>query len=183
VNARMSDVSDLPADSASDLVTGVMSTIAQRMAASGPERSQWEPSDGADTATLCSDPVAPGALLGEDPANLTVEAFSDSRQGVTTSGCRWIGADGASIRLLQLPSGAWAFDKIAASPGMIFHTWLKESTAFDVPGTDGALVVCIDECSALVSWRGSLVQLTLEDLTSDPASTAARVQAWSEALP
>jgi hypothetical protein len=183
VSARMSDAADLASEAAADLVTAVLGTVVERIRASGPDRALWTPPEGADTGPLCADPAAPAALLGQDPAAMSAELRSDARQGVAISGCRWTGADGASMTMTDLRSGAWAFDKIAASPGMIFHRWLQESTAFDVPGTDGALVTCVDQCSALVSWRGSLVQLSFDEPSFDPATAASRVTAWAAALP
>ena len=183
VSVHMSDTADLNADAAADLVTGVLTTVATRIAESGAERSLWEPPAGADPSPLCSDSAAPAALLGEAPSAVGVEDASSVEQGVPIFACQWTGSTGSAVRVTALASGAWAFDSVAGSPGMIFHPWLRESTAFDVQGTDGALVTCVDTCYALISWQGSLVQLTFDEETYDPAAVAARLQAWGAALP
>jgi hypothetical protein len=182
VNARMSDAADLDSEEAAALVTAVLTTVADRIRASGPPRALWVPPSGADLAVLCSDPMAPAALFDVDPATLSVADTSYVLQGIPLPGCSWAVPDGGSLGVSVLRSGSWAFDEIAASPGANFLKWPNESAPLDVPATDGALISCNDGCYALVSWQGNLVQLGLGDLY-DPAIAAPLFQAWGAGLP
>jgi hypothetical protein len=183
VEAWMSDDADVDSEGAADLVTTVLTTVAGRMAESGPQRALWTPPTGSNPAPLCSDPAASAALLGEAPESLAVADKTYSEQGVPIFGCTWSGSTGAWVGLTALESGSWAVDAVAASPGMIFNPRLAESERIDIPNTDGALLTCTDSCYALVSWQGTLVEVAFDEESYDPAVAAQRLQAWGAALP
>ena len=183
VTARLSDRSDLLTDAAYELATAVMQTVAARIAEAGSPRALWIPPTGADPAALCSDPAAATALLGVDASTLAVEITPEYRAaGVPLLSCQWT-TESTGLRLTALQSGAWAFDRVEATPGMTFHGWLRPSERFDIEGTDGALVTCIDACYGFISWEGSLIQISFDEPTFDPVIAAERLQAWGAALP
>ena len=183
VNARFSDRSAIGPDAAADLATAALTTVASRIEDGGAERPLWEPPASADPALLCSDPAASAALLAESAASLTVADASFVEQGVPIFACTWTGGSGAQVGIIALAGGAWGWNDVAGTIHMEFDDWGADSTAVDVPGTDGTLVICTDLCSALVSWKGTLIQVSFVEPSYDFQTAGQRLLPWAAALP
>jgi hypothetical protein len=142
----------------------VLGGAAQKLASAGPARSAWTPPADAYRGSGCTAGLGTaivGAPVQVAPADDGSQPGAVARSRAGASECSWAdpARSGDEYVMTVLAGGRWAFDDLSRNGLQYLGGDAVAPQA--LAGTDGALVQCGQACVAAISYRGSLVMLTL----------------------